>query len=311
VAALLALYQAAAYVIIHYLAFRMPGGWMEFGLTYVTLVLATLAGMSLGLLASAVAPNANAAPLIVILLIVPQVALGGALIPVPSQVTAVTSTRWALEPLVSITGAGSDVAADACWDLPEEEREALSLEDKTARGCLCMGLAALRQDSCSFPGVGQFYDIALDQPEPLEPAEIGDPPAEPALPPEPQRPTDPGDRAGLAKFFSDLQAYQDEVARIRDDYRIQIDDYQARADAYKELATQYQEDRAQWEIDRTAAVSKAEALIKRFKEDFGFTFVNTEDRQAFWLKILRAWGVQAGIITLLFALILVAIYRKQ
>ncbi len=135
VAALLALYQAMAYTVIHYLAFKMPGGVLEFALMYITLVLATLAGMTLGLLASAIAPNANAAPLIVILLIVPQVVLGGTLIPVPSIVSAPTSTRWGFEALVSISGAGSDVAADSCWDLPEETRDALSLDEKAARGC--------------------------------------------------------------------------------------------------------------------------------------------------------------------------------
>ncbi len=120
VAALLALYQAAAYTIIHYLAFKMPGGWVEFGLFYFTLVLATMAGMMLGLFASAIAPNANAAPLIVILLIIPQVVLGGALIPVPEYVSAPTSSRWAFEAVVGISGIGSAVAADLCWALPED-----------------------------------------------------------------------------------------------------------------------------------------------------------------------------------------------
>ena len=55
---------------------------------YVTLLLATLGGMILGLLASAIAPNANAAPLIVILFVIPQVVLGGALIPVPTTASA-------------------------------------------------------------------------------------------------------------------------------------------------------------------------------------------------------------------------------
>jgi energy-coupling factor transporter ATP-binding protein EcfA2 len=98
VAAMLALYQAAAYTIIHYLAFDMPGGVQEFMLFYVTLVLGTLAGMMIGLLASAVAPNANSAPLIVILLIIPQVVLGGALIPMPTEISSVTSSRWSFKP---------------------------------------------------------------------------------------------------------------------------------------------------------------------------------------------------------------------
>lgn len=328
VAALLALYQAATYTIIHYLSFKMPGGVLEFLLTYITLVLASLAGMSLGLLASAIAPNANAAPLIVILFIVPQLALGSALIPVPSSVSAITSSRWAFETLVSLSGAGSSVAKDACWDLPAAERDKLSLDQKTTLGCNCMGLNALKQSSCSFPGVGAYYTAALDQPKPVEPAAIGDPPPDPVMPPDPQLPPEPqkpanlGDQAATAAYLQNLQTYQQQVKqiqdayraqvqKIQDDYRVQIKAYQDRANAYKDAMTQYQKDEANWEIDRNTAVSKAEALIKRFKEDFGFAFVNKDDKRAFWLRIFSTWGVQAGIIGLLFFLILFAIYRKD
>jgi hypothetical protein len=267
--------------------------------------------MALGLLASAIAPNANAAPLIVILLIVPQVALGSALIPVPSSVSAITSSRWAFEALVSISGAGSDVAADACWDLPEEERDSLDLDEKEDLACRCMGLAVMDVDSCNFPGVGSYYDPALDQPEPVKPADPGDPPPEPVLPTAPEQPANPADQAAMALFFQDLKTYQDQVAEIQEEYRRQIDDYQAKADAYKDQAADYQEALARWEIDRNTAVSKAEGVIKRFEEDFGFAFVNKDDEQAYWLKVGRAWGVQAGIIGLLFFAILFAIYRKD
>jgi hypothetical protein len=114
---LLAFYHAAAYAVIHFLAFDMPGGWLEFGLVYVTLVLAAMAGMVCGLLASALAPNASSAPMIMILLLVPQIVLSGALAPVPETVSAVASTRWAFEGFIGIVGIGSDVAADPCWQL--------------------------------------------------------------------------------------------------------------------------------------------------------------------------------------------------
>lgn len=273
VAVLLALYQAAAYTIFHYIAFEMPGGILEFALFYITLFLASLAGMSLGFLASAIAPNANAAPLIVILFIIPQVVLGGSLISVPDAASAPTSTRWAYEVLMSVTGAGSDVAADTCWDLPEEVRDDLTLEDKAERGCGCMGLSALDQRSCDFPGIGAYYDPALDQSEPVEPES-------------PKQPSDQTDQEAMAKFLEELQTYQDEISA-------------------------YQEDLARWEIDRNTAVSKAEALIKRYKEDYGFAFVDKNDDQAYWSKILFAWGVQSGIIAILFLLILFAIYRKD
>jgi ABC-type multidrug transport system ATPase subunit len=312
VAALLALYQAAAYTIIHYLAFKMPGGVQEIALFYITLVLGTLAGMMIGLLASAVAPNANSAPLIVILLIIPQVVVGGALIPMPTEVSAITSSRWSFEALVGISGLGSDVAADACWTgLTKEEREDLTLEQKEQLGCRCMGLNALREASCNFPGLGEFYDPAIDQPEPVEPASIGDPPAEPEVPPAPQQPANPSDQVAMAVYLQALQDYQKQVEVIQDAYRAEVTAYQEKADQYADDMRAYQEEKATWEINRNAAVGKAEGMIDTFYENFGWAFVDKNDSDAYWSRIMTVWGMQGLIILINFALILVFIYRKD
>jgi ABC transport system ATP-binding/permease protein len=312
VAALLALYQAAAYTIIHYLAFKMPGGVEEFILFYITLVLGTLAGMMLGLLASALAPNANSAPLIVILLIIPQVVLGGALIPMPPEISAVTSSRWSFEAAVGITGMGSDVAADACWtNLTKEEREDLTLEEKEELDCRCMGLNALRETSCNFPGLGEFYDPAIDQPEPVEPADIGDPPAEPEIPPAPQQPTDPTDQVAMAEYLQALQDYQNTTQQIQDAYRAEIQTYQDNADQYADDMKTYQEDKATWEINRNAAVSKAEGTIDTFNKNFGWAFMDKDDPDKYWSRIITTWAMQGLIIVINFVLILVFIYRKD
>jgi len=279
VAALLALYQAAAFSVIHYLAFKMPGGAQEFGLFYFTMFLAVFSGMMLGLFASAVAPNANAAPLLVILLIVPQLVLAGAMVPLPGKLTSIRSTRWAFESLVSISGAGSDVSADACWALPKEQRDQLTLEEKDARNCTCMGTNSLHKDTCTFPGIGQYYDPAIDQQAPVEPAPIGEPPAEPAISPAPQRPLDQTDQVAMAKYLQDMTAYQ--------------------------------EVRTSWEIDRNAAVGKAEALINQFNTDFGWAFVNKNDSPAYWTKLLSAWGMMVFIQAILFSLILMVMNRKS
>lgn len=312
VAGLLALYQAAAYTIIHYLAFKMPGGVEEFILFYITLVLGTLAGMMIGLLASALAPNANSAPLIVILLIIPQVVLGGALIPMPPEISAVTSSRWSFEAIMGITGLGSDVAADACWtNLTKEEREDLTLQEKQDLGCRCMGLNALRQSSCNFPGLGEFYDPAIDQPEPVEPAPIGDPPAEPEIPPAPEQPSDPSDQVAMALYLQSLQEYQKKTQEIQEAYRAEINAYQARADQYAEAMKAYQEEKATWEINRNAAVGKAEGMIDNFYKNFGWAFVDKSDTEQYWSRILTTWAMQASIILINFVLILVFIYRKD
>ena len=311
VAALLALYQAAAFSIVHYLAFKMPGGATEFALFYFTLVLAALSGMMLGLFASAIAPNANTAPLLVIMLIIPQVVVGGALIPMPSSVSAVTTTRWSFEGLIIITGAGSAVAADACWDLPEDVRESMTLDDKLAQGCRCLGINALRQETCNFAGLGEYYDPALDEAEPVEPADIGDPPAEPVIPPAPAEPADPNDRIAVAQYLQALQDYQDQVQKIRDEYKAQLEDYQARADVYKAEMTDYQEKRTEWEVNRNAAVGKAERTISLFKDNFGWAFVDKEDTATYWSRLVFTWMMQGLMITVLFLFILFAIYRKD
>jgi hypothetical protein len=290
----------------------MPGGVQEIALFYITLVLGTLAGMMIGLLASAIAPNANSAPLIVIMLIIPQVVVGGALIPVPPEVSAVTSSRWAFEAMVGITGLGSDVAADACWtSLTKEEREDLTLEQKEQLGCRCMGLNALREASCNFPGLGEFYDPAIDQAEPVEPAALGDPPAEPEMPPAPEQPADPSDQVAMAVYLQALQDYQKQVEEIQDAYRAEVNAYQEKADQYADDMKAYQEEKATWEINRNAAVGKAEGLIDTFHKNFGWAFVDKNNASAYWSRLITVWGMQGLIILINFALILVFIYRKD
>jgi len=296
--------------VLHYLAYQMPGGVLEFVLLYVSLLLATLAGMALGLFASAAAPNANAVPLLVILLIIPQVMLGGALIPVPSAASSPTASRWAFEAMVGITGAGSDLAADPCWALPEEERNALTLQDKEQRGCRCMGLAALDPNSCDFPGLGAFYDPAIDQPEPVAPQPIGDPPAEPTLPPRPEAPADQTDQQALARYVQELDDYQTEVDRIQAQYEAEMADYQARAEVYRSQGEQYRSALAEWTLKRSTAVSKAESLLGRFYDDFDWAFVDKDDAGAFVPRLLTTWGVLGGMIAVLFVGILLAISRK-
>lgn len=311
VAALIALYQAICYTGIHYLAFKMPGGVAELLVFYFSLVLSTMGGMMLGLLASALAPNANSAPLVVILLIIPQVVLGGGLIPVPPSISGVAITRWAFEAVLASTGAGSDVAADACWALPESLRDAMTIEDKQAQGCKCMGVNALHEESCNFPGLGASYDPAVDQPPPVEPASVGDPPPEPVMPDPPAKPSDPNDQIALAQYLQALQDYQAKVDFIRENYKAQVNEYQAKADVYKAEMRAYEEQRTQWEINRNAAVSKAEGTISTFRDNFGWAFIDKNDTGYYWGRIAYAWGLDALMIVILLFLVLFFIYRKD
>jgi ABC-type multidrug transport system ATPase subunit/pSer/pThr/pTyr-binding forkhead associated (FHA) protein len=311
VAALLALYQAAAYTLVHYLAFNVPGGASEFVQIYITLTLATLAGMMLGLFASALAPNANSAPLIVIILMLPQIVLGGALIPLPSFVSAPSSTRWAFEALMSISGAGSDVAADVCWQLPEDVRKSMSIEDKLDYGCTCMGVKMLEQDSCDYPGLGLFYNPAIAEPPPVEPDPLPPPPPEPVLPERPPEPVDQSDNVAMADFFTALQEWEGQATQIQEDYKQQIVAYQAQSEVYKSEVIAYQTELINWQIAQASAVTPAESIIEQFYVNFPWIFVNKEDSAAYWGKITKTWVVQSGIILILFVAILFLQKRKD
>jgi hypothetical protein len=311
VAGLLALYQAAAYTVVHFLAFEVPGGVSEFVQIYITLVLATLAGMMLGLFASALAPNANSAPLLVIILMLPQIVLGGALIPLPDFISAPTSTRWAFEALMSISGAGSDVAADVCWSLPPDVRAAMTEEDKQNYGCRCMGLNMLNEDSCNYPGLGVFYNPAIAEPPPDPPPPFGEPPPEPVLPERPLEPGDQSDSVAMADFFSALQVWEGRASQVQADYKRQIEAYQAQSEVYKSEVITYQTELAEWQIAQASAVTPAESVVDQFYKNFPWIYVDKEDSGTYWAKITKTWLVQSLIIAVLFVTILFLQKRKD
>jgi len=302
VAALLALYQAAAYTVVHYIAFQMPGGLFGFIQVYITMALATLAGMMLGLFASALAPTASSAPLLVIMLMLPQIVLGGALIPIPGFVSGLTSTRWAFEALMGVTGPASDVAADACWSLPKDVREAMTPEDKQAQGCRCMGANVLNKDSCNYPGLGLFYNTN-GGPLPVAPAPLGDPPPEPVIPEKPVEPANQSDNLAMADYFAALKVWEAKATAIQNDYKKQVAEYQARSEVYKSEFTAYQ--------PVLVAEAKAEASIDLFYDGFGWSAVNKEDPLAYWFQMISTWVVQSIIIVILFVAILYLQKRKD
>jgi hypothetical protein len=311
VAALLALYQGLAYTIIHYIAFDMPGGIGEFIFVYITLIFATLSGMMLGLLASALAPASSSAPLIMIMLLVPQIVLSGALAPLPGIASAPASTRWTFEALMGITGSGSDVDADPCWKMDADLRDAMTEDDKENLGCRCMGTNLFDPESCYFPGLGQFYNPAVDADAPEEPPPLGDPPPEPEMPDPPEPPEDQSDQVAVTAYLAALGNYQDEVALIQDQYKAEVDAYQAQGEVYKAEVTAYQTELAEWGIDRMSAISGAEGLLDSMNGDFGWTFVNKDDTLYYSVRIARTWLAQSIIIMVMFGITLFLIKRKD
>lgn len=311
VAGLFALYQSAAYVIIHYLAFRMPGGVIEFVLIYVTLALATMAGMMIGLFASALSPTSNAAPMLVIIFMLPQIVLGGALVPLPQWVSGVTSTSWAFKSFVNITGPGSDIAGDICFQLPQEQRALMTTADKIEAGCKCLGPQALQQDSCDFPGSGAFYHPSVDADPPDEPPPPPDRPQDPALPDPPVEPEDQSDSLAVAEYLNALQAYQDQVATIQAASEAEFGAYEAELEIYQARVAEYQQARIEWQLNREAAIQPVEAMVSSTERDFGWTLVDKEDPLAYWPSLFLSWFAQLTIIGILFVAILVLIKRKD
>lgn len=300
VALLLAFYQAACYTLIRYLAFDMPGDTSDIIMFYITTYLLILAGMMLGLFASALAPNANTAPLLLILFVIPQMVLSGALVALPVTAEAPASSHWAFQAYVGLSGTGSDVARDSCWALPEAQRDDLTLDDKNS-SCICMGENALHEDSCNFPGLGKYYDEAIDQTDPIKPAEPGSKPAEPVLPEKPAEPENPNDLLALQVYLNDLNVYNENASKLQDDYKDKVNAWQADQETYRDKIETYQKDLTELKVKRALAIGSAEATIQRYKDDYGWTFLDKENSDIYPGTVVKTWLAQIIIILVVFA----------
>jgi hypothetical protein len=297
---LVAVYMATCFTVIRYLAFDMPGGQEELVYFFITELLLIVAGTMMGLFSSALAPNANAAPLLMILFVIPQMVLSGALVPLPVVAKATASSSWSFQAVIAISGVGSDPAGDSCWNLPKEEQDKLSLDQKNAL-CSCMGENALRENSCNFPGLGKYYNAAIDEKDPVKPLEPGPQPKEPVFPPEPPKPSDPNNLLIIQKYLSDLTVYNDDVSQIRDQYKSELNDWQKQQEDYKTQLETYQKELSELEVKRAIAVGSSEATIRRYKDDYGWTFINKKDRPVYMKTLVTAWAAQIVIILTLFA----------
>ena len=212
---------------------------------------------------------------------------------------------------MSITGVGSDVARDACWDLPKEQRDALTEQDKERMGCNCMGLTMLDPASCNFPGIGQFYNPLIDEPEPAQPPPLRPEPTEPVLPPKPVEPADQSDLVAMADYFAALQDWEDQATEAQNAYRDDVQSFSAEAEIFQAEMVQYQTNLANWQIARRASVQPAESLVNQIKRDMGWTFVNKQDFVAYTAKVTGTWVAQGIIISILFVAILIIQKRKD
>jgi hypothetical protein len=229
---LLALYSSAVFILF----LELSGGWPPFDITpavYLTMVLSILGGALMGLFVSALSPNPNVTPLLLLLVLVPQLLFGGI---IPSGqigragniIGYATTTKWTFESLVKISGMGDDVSGDRCWNITDGEREALTEKDK-ANMCKCMGVNIFSE--CDFPGVRNYYVDEIDVPEPLKPAK-------------PESPVDP----------KEMQSYDENMSQ-----------YQADLDTWQQ---KYQD----WKERRSKAIGEAEGAIQAIYNDYGQAF---------------------------------------
>jgi ABC-type multidrug transport system ATPase subunit len=311
VAVLLTLYQSVVFMIVIKIASGWPGS-SELLPAFFTIILAVFSAMLAGLFVSAISPNQNVTPLLLILILVPQSVFGG-IIPIStfgpagSILGSVSTTKWSFECLVTISGMGKDVSSDPCWQLPKEQREQLTEEDKSM--CKCLGPNIFTE--CNFPGIRSYYDPSVEQAEPLQPVKPADPPEEPAEAPE--QPSTP------EEFSSDpmtAMEQMDEYKEEMDAWKEEMDAWKEEAERYKEQVNEYREQVAQYEDDmkvwqdeyetwkesRAKSIGKAEAIIDNVKEQWG---------PAFNVNLASHWGWLGFIILVTFGLLIGAMKLKD
>jgi ABC-type multidrug transport system ATPase subunit len=311
VALLLAFYHAAAFTLIHYAAFKMPGGWLDFLAIYVTLVLAVMTGMMVGLIASAISNNPGVTPLVMICLVVPMFVLSGGLATLPVYMDGWSTTHWAFQALMGISGMGTDVMRDRCWQLPKQTRNAMTLEDKTYYQCPCMGLNIFKQKSCNFPGLGAFYVPEISETAPQVPPPLPAAPPQPALPAPPGVLQDISNQVQVVQYLNALKKYQEDVTTIQNDYKGQMDIYQATANIYQGKMVQYQEDLAHYTVARVTAVSAGEGLISAIASDSIWSWVDKSDPKIYYPWLFSMWYAQGILMLLYFSIILVLVKLKD
>jgi ABC-type multidrug transport system ATPase subunit/predicted component of type VI protein secretion system len=289
VGVILALYQSAIFVLAKKI-FVDPSfvGSYNYLSMYLTVFLCTLSGYMLGLLISAAAPNQNVALMLVVVVLVPQFLFAG----------------WAFEALVRITGIGDDVVNDLCWQLPKDERDDLTQEDKELRGCQCMGQQMFEQ--CYFPGIlsPDFYNpevqAQLAAPEPVKPPTPTPYPTFTPYPTPKPLPT-PGmldDQAAYAQRREQQgQDYQKKREQQGEEYRKLTEQQFA---AYQDQMEEYGESLRNWQSDREKAVRGAEGMIDAILKQYKPALQGDVEKS--WLAL----GIISGVV-----LALTMVFQKR
>lgn len=289
-AIMLAAYQAVVFLLFLTLA----AGWPEVAQmtpVFLTLMLTILASMLAGLFISAISPNPNVTPLLIILVIVPQLLFAG-LLPMGGfgaggkLIGQTMSNKWALESLITISGIGKSIVDDPCWQMPEEERDKLTEADKEEL-CTSMGVNIFSQ--CDLPGVRSSYNPSVDEPEPLEPAKPNDPPDEPEEPPSnpdnpPAHPGAPPPKPPGSLLLMNPIAYWQ-----------QMEAWNMGMAMWQQEMEQYEKDMKTWEATMTEygdAMKEWEEEMKIFQEEmeaYEDAMSKYQDEMEVWQDEFQEW----------------------
>jgi hypothetical protein len=174
-----------------------------------------------------------------------------------------------------------------------------------------MGTQIFDQNSCNFPGTGDYYVAEIKQMAPIEPAALPEQPPKPVMPPQPSPPADKTDQVQMVVFLNAVDAYMKQATTIQDDYAAKMGIYQVDADVYKSKMVKYQEDLAKFEVARISAVNTAEGNINGIAEKYGWAFVNKADSKIYFPWLFRTWFAQLEIVAVYFVIILILIKRKD
>lgn len=324
----LALYQAGMILLMKMLFVRpeMPS-IMSYPALYLTLLLGTLCGYFIGLTISAIAPNQNAALLLIIAALVPQFLFAGALLPLDlipggEMISFIMPTRWSFETFIKINGLGDQLEHDPYWEMEKNQRNKLTIEQK--QDSPCMG-ESIFTACANFPGIlsPDFYDdaaiLALAAPKPEEPPMPTPFPSPTPLPTPTQLPSptpnptpeNPLDMANYMDIQQEQGAeYQDQIMAQMETYRkdmeAQGEEYSDlrsfQGDEYQDLMQRYGDEREKWQEDREKAISSAEGMLGHIYDNYS---------RAFKGSIITRWLIMVGLMFFLISVVLVSQKRKD
>jgi ABC-type multidrug transport system ATPase subunit len=284
VVGLYAAYLSLVLTAVHSVASGLAGGIFSLPVYWITLFLLSMTGGLLGLLASSITGSPLAAIGIALLLIVPQVFLGGVFAPVTETnpasriLSMLMPARHGFEAVLTASGFGQDLINDPCWRLSPQELAGLTEAQKAV--CPCQGINIFSQ--CTFPGVYQSFTPAIEQTEP----------ALPTLGAEVRLPVQPILRQGIT-----LEQYAQEI----NDYTLALESYQGTLDRFISNLRQYAQDLSTWQGSRSLAVGRAEGQLALANERFG-PFLG--------VSLAANWITLIGFTLLFFILLVVAQKRK-